>query len=185
MEDSRIIELFFTEPERAVKNLSCKYGRNCRKIAFHILNDPEEAGECVNEVCSGLRNNIPAQMPDQLSTYIFRVTRKAALKRHCCNAAKRGKSCYDLSLSELGECIPLPGKDSDVCTEDELTGYIEDFLDMLRRKNRIMFVKRYWFAEPVKTIAEEFDMTEKHTSAKLYRIRKKLKAYLEKREVIL
>lgn len=185
MEDSKIIELFLADPERAVTRLSCKYGRSCRKIAFNILNNPEEAGECVNEACSDLRNGTFKQISDPLSTYIFRITRKKALKRYHSNMAKQGKRFYDIVLSELEECIPFPGQNTDICTEDELTGYIEDFLDMQRKRKRIMFVKRYWYAEPVKAIAEEFGMTERRTSAKLRRIRRKLKAYLEKRGVIL
>lgn len=36
MEDGKIIELFFARSERAVVELSNKYGRVCRKIAFNI-----------------------------------------------------------------------------------------------------------------------------------------------------
>lgn len=36
MDDGKIIELFFLRSEQAVTELSFKYGKICRKIAFNI-----------------------------------------------------------------------------------------------------------------------------------------------------
>ncbi|MDE6642339.1 MAG: sigma-70 family RNA polymerase sigma factor [Acetatifactor sp.] len=184
MEDSKIIELFLAGSEQAEIKLLRKYGRICREIAFCILNNREEAEECVNQACVEVWSSILKKTPDSLSTCICRITRNIALKKYCNNRSKRRISSYDVSFLELNECIPYPARDAESCTEYELTGYVEDFLDMLDKKSRVMFVKRYWYAEAVKTIAEEFGMTEKRASVKLLRVRKKLKMYLEKRSQV-
>lgn len=129
-------------------------------------------------------SSILKETQDSLSTCICRITRNIALKRYCNNRSKRRISSYDVSFWELNECMPSYARDAKLCGEYELTGYIEDSLDMMDKKNRIMFVRRYWYGEPVKTIAEEFGMTEKRASEKLLRVRKKLKTYLEKRSRI-
>lgn len=138
MEDNRIIELFFSRSEQAITELANKYGGAARKVALNILDNSQDAEECVNDAYLGAWNSIP------------------------------------------------PGTEkSRLSTEDNLTEIIENFLDTLDKKSRVMFVKRYWYAESLKVIAADFGVTENHISVKLLRIRKKMKAYLEKEGVVL
>lgn len=183
MDDSRIIELFFLRSEQAIAELSLRYGETCRKMAFHILNNLEDAEECVNDAYMGTWNSIPPHKPDSLCGYVCKITRNIALKRYRYNTAKKRNSFYDISLSELEDCIPSAAQDGVCGTEEELTEVIECFLDSLDRKSRVMFVKRYWYAEPMAAIAAAFGMTENHVAVKLLRIRNKLKMYLEKKGV--
>lgn len=185
MEDSRIIELFFSRSEQAISELAYKYGKVCRKIAVNILNNVEDAEECVNDAYLGAWNSIPPQKPNPLVTYICKITRNVALKKYRYNTAKRRNGYYDISLSELEECIPSARQDTASCTGEELTKVIENFLNTLDKKSRVMFVKRYWYAESVKEIAEEFGVTENSISVKLLRIREKLRKYLIREGVIL
>lgn len=185
MEDGKIIELFFARSERAVVELSNKYGRVCRKIAFNILNNLQDAEECVNDAYLGAWNSIPPQNPNPLVTYICRITRNIALKKYRYDTAKRRNGYYDISLSELEECIPSDPQGISSGTEEELTKVIENFLSSLDKKSRVMFIKRYWYVESVKVMAKEFGMTENSVSVKLLRIREKLKRHLEKEGIVL
>lgn len=184
MDDSKIIELFFLRSEQAVIELSSKYGEICIKIAFNILNNLEDAEECVNDTYMGTWNSIPPQKPIPLSTYVCKIARNIALKRYRYNTAKKRNSFYDISLSELEDCIPSAAQNTVSSTEEDLTEIIEHFLDSLDKKSRIMFVKRYWYAESIAAIATEFDMTENHVAVRLLRTRNKMKTYLEKKGVI-
>ena len=87
-------------------------------------------------------------------------------------AAKRN-SYYDVSLAELEECIPA-AQEQEPWEEQEVTKVLERFLRELDTGNRVMFVKRYWYAESVAQIAETFGMKENSVSVKLMRLRKKL-----------
>lgn len=184
MDDSKIIELFFLRSEQAIVELAYKYGRICRKIAFNILNNSEDAEECVNDAYLGAWNNIPPQTPNPLVTYICKITRNIALKKYRYNTTRKRNGFYDISLSELEECIPSAQQDIVSCTEEELTKVIENFLEILDKKSRIMFIKRYWYAESIKSIAVEFGVTENYVSVKLLRIREKLRKYLERRGIV-
>lgn len=185
MEDKRIIELFFLRSEQAITELAYKYGSTCKKIAYNILNNLEDADECVNDAYLGAWNSIPPQNPNPLVTYVCKITRNTALKRYRYNTAEKRNGYYAISLSELEECIPAAGKEVGCSAEEELVRAIEGFLSLLDKKSRVMFVKRYWYAEPVKAIAEDFGMTENHVAVKLSRVREKLKKYLEKEGIIL
>lgn len=185
MEDDGIMELLFARSEQAIAELTRKYDRVCRRIAGHILNSAEDAEECVNDTWLAVWNNIPPATPDSLAAYVCKIARNQSLKKYRYNTAKRRNSFYDESLSELEECIPAQTGNTDSCTEEDLTVLIEDFLDSLDHKSRILFLKRYWYAEPVSSIAEEFRMTENHVSVRMCRIRAKLRTYLEKKGVSL
>ena len=48
---------------------------------------------------------------------------------------------------------------------------------------RVIFMRRYWFADSYKDIAEFVGLSEKNISVRLTRIRQKMKSYLAEREV--
>ena len=106
MEDREIIRLLFERSEGAISALSQKYGALCFQIADGILNDRQDAEECVNDAWLGAWNSIPPQTPDPLRAYICRIARNCALKRLRANSALKRGSRFEVSLSELEDCIP-------------------------------------------------------------------------------
>ena len=56
---------------------------------------------------------------------------------------------------------------------------ISDFLNQQKLRNQQLFVRRYYAADSLETLAEEFDMSENSIAAVLLRMRKKLAAYLD------
>ena len=49
MEDSQIINLYYSRNEQAITESDRKYGPLCRRISFNILSVKEDAEECVND----------------------------------------------------------------------------------------------------------------------------------------
>ena len=105
MEDQQIIRLFFERSEQAITELSRKYGALCFQIADNILDDPQDAEECVNDAWLGAWNSIPPQRPDPLRAYICRIVRNLSLKKLRANSALKRSSRFEVSLSELEDCI--------------------------------------------------------------------------------
>ena len=81
-------------------------------------------------------------------------------------------------------CISANSLDEQLAA-GELSAQINAFLAALRRDDRVMFVRRYWFAQPLSEIADAFGTTENNVSVRLGRIRRKLHTYLERKEVTL
>jgi len=179
MDDRQIIVLFYERSEQAITELSKKYGDLCFKIAINILNDAQDAEECVNDAYLGTWNSIPPQNPDPLRAYLCRIVRNLALKKLRTNTALKRGSRLEVSLSELENCIPDNSFDEQLSAK-ELTAQLNAFLSTLHRDDRVMFLKRYWFAEPLSEIAKTFGITEHNASVRLGRIRKKLHQYLNK-----
>ena len=79
MEDAGIIELFFERSEQGIRELDIKYGKACRKLSYNIVNDRQDAEECVNDAYLGAWNAIPPVKPDPLLTYICKIVRNISL----------------------------------------------------------------------------------------------------------
>ena len=179
MDDRQIIALFYERSEQAITELSKKYGDLCFKIAINILNNPQDAEECVSDAYLGVWNSIPPQNPAPLRAYLCRIVRNLALKKLRTNTALKRGSQLEVSLSELENCLPDNSFDEQLSAK-ELTAQLNAFLSTLHRDDRVMFIKRYWFAEPLSEIAKIFGITEHNASVRLSRIRKKLHQYLNK-----
>lgn len=183
MEDSRIIALLWARAESAIEALARKYGARLHRIAMNILGDHHDAEECVNDTYLALWNTIPPQRPDPLVAYACRVSRNTALTRLRNDTALRRCNDYDLSLDELAPCIPAPSLE-EALDARALGRAINAFLGTVSQDSRIIFLRRYWFGDSVKEIAESLSMTENAVSVRLNRTRNKLKAYLMKEELL-
>jgi len=180
MEDERIIQLFWERKEDAIEELNQKYGAICTKVAHNILNNHQDAEECVNDAYLGAWNSIPPERPNPLRTYICRIVRNLAIKKYHANRAKKRDSSYDVALEELESCIPATGSVEEVWNAKEVARNIDDFLEHLDSENRILFVRRYWYAESVSDLARLFQISNHNVTVRLSRIREKLKVHLLK-----
>lgn len=179
MEDNTIIRLFWERSECAIESLSAKYGRLVRQISANILANEEDALECVNDTWLGVWNAIPPARPEKLMPYVCQIARNISLKRHRDNTAKRRDSRGDLPIAELEDCLPGPSVE-EIWSARELGRTIDRFLDTQETENRVIFLRRYWFSDPVSEIAARMGMSENQISVRLSRMKKRLKAYLAK-----
>ena len=183
MDDKKIIELFFARKESAIRETALKYGDFIRCIALNITGIREDAEECENDTYLKLWNSIPPECPEFFKAYIGKITRNTALSLYRKNkAAKRSCGVYVL-LSELEECIPDP-----VSVEDEVDGnflarIVSDWLYTLSEEQRAVFIKRYWYGEAVKAIAQQLKASPSEISSLLFSLRKKLKRELAEKGV--
>lgn len=182
MEDKKIIDLFFERSENAIKELDLKYGKLFFNLSNNIVNNKQDAEECVNDAYLGAWNTIPPQKPNPLLSYICRIVRNISIKSYWKN---KKHSSYAISLDELEPFICGNSVTESEIEVKELTRIIEKFLDTLSKENRIIFIKRYWFCDSYKDIAEYMGFSEKNISVRLARIRQKLKKHLIEMEVLL
>ena len=184
MNDERIIELFFERSEQAIKALDGKYGKVCHSLSFKIMNNHQDAEECVNDSYLGTWNAIPPAKPNPLLAFVCKIVRNISLKRYEQNTAAKRNSYYDVAMEELEDCLASTTTIEEEIAERELTKIIESFLDSLSKENRVIFLRRYWFSDTYADIAKQVGLTENNVSVRLTRIRKELREYLLEREVI-
>lgn len=183
LEDSKIIKLFFERSDQAIIELSNKYGAVCSKIAFNILGNKQDVEECVNDAYFGAWNTIPPQNPSPLLSYVCRIVRNLAVKRYHTNTAVKRNSIYDVALDELEDCFPSSVSVEEGFNAKETASIIDGFLKTLDKKNRIIFVRRYWYSDSISDLAELFQTSSHNISVRLSRTREKLKKHLIKEGV--
>lgn len=186
MKDIEIVELYWNRDETAITATANTYSSYCYSIAYNILNNKEDAEECINDTWLGAWNSIPPQRPEQLSTYLGKLTRNFALNRYKLqNAQKRCANQVALALSELDGCIPSQQNIEQVLDEMALVSALNKFLYAQPRTERNIFVGRYWYLYSIRELAEGYRMRESKVTSLLYRMRKKLKLHLEKEGIFL
>lgn len=186
MNDSEIVGLYFARSDQALTAASEKYAHYCQSIAMNILNDPQDAEECVNDAFLRAWNSIPPHKPERLSTFLGIITRNLSISKFKQrNAQKRGGGEIPLALSELNECIPDSNNPEKESESAEISTAINAFLETLPTFQRTVFVRRYWYLTPVKEIARMTDTSESKIKSMLMRTRSKLKIHLEKEGITL
>ena len=180
-DDTKIIELFFARSEQAIKELDNKYGKICRSLSYNIVGNRQDAEECVNDAYLGAWNSIPPARPSPLLTYIVKIVRNISLKIYQRENVAKRNSRYTIALEEIEACIADRKTVEDDIEAKELARIIEDFLDTLTPENRVIFMRRYWFSDSYRDIAEFVGLSEKNVSVRLTRIRGKMKQYLTER----
>lgn len=181
MEDERIIQLFESRDEAAIREAREKYGRYCGKIAANLLPDRRDAEECVQDALLGAWNAIPPERPRVLQAYLGKLTRSAALnKLRAQLAQKRGGGAKPTALEELEECVPDRARAEDRLEARELAGAIDAFLDGLPETDRRIFLRRYWYFDDVKSIAARFGFSQSKVKMTLKRRRDELAKALRK-----
>ncbi len=183
IKDEAIIELFFARSEQAIRELELQYGRLLRALSQNIVNNRQDAEECVSDAYLGAWNAIPPARPDPLLTYLCKIVRNLSLKRYWQNRAAKRSGAYTAALEEIEACIAGPNTVETEIEAKELARSIERFLDTLTAENRVIFMRRHWFSDSYQEIAGRIGLSEKAVSVRLARIRRKLKQYLTEREV--
>ena len=182
MLDEDIIHLYWERNEEAISETASKYGSYLHKIANNILNNHEDSEECVNDTYNKAWNSIPPSRPNSLSAFLGKITRNLSINRYKeLRAQKRRSDQTDLILDEIGEIASDGEGPEDKAIEQALIKAINDFLADLPKDKRIMFVRRYWYADDLKQIATRLNTSENNISVTLKRIRTKLNGYLTER----
>ncbi len=159
IDDEKIIELFFKRDQQAIRELDIKYGKICHNLSYNIVNSRQDAEECVNDAYLGAWNAIPPVHPNPLLSYIVKIVRNISLKIYWRKTVE------------------------DEIEARELARIIEAFLDTLTEKQRIIFMRRYAYADTYADIAKRVGISEKNVSVRLTLIRQKMKQYLIEQEV--
>jgi RNA polymerase sigma-70 factor (ECF subfamily) len=96
--------VFFERSERAISEIAKKYNRYCHRVSYNILQNHEDADECVNGTFLRVWNAIPPAHPQKLSAFLVKITRNLSLNMYQKNhAAKRGMGQVELAWEELEE----------------------------------------------------------------------------------
>lgn len=184
MTDQEIISLYRQRREDAIAATEEKYGSYCYAIAYHILRNEGEAKECVNDGYLALWQAIPPGCPEHLKAFLGKTVRNLALNREkLSHRKKRGSGQAELLLSELEESIPAVVSVEQGAEDRVIVQCLEKFLYAQPEEKRMVFLRRYWYADSLREIARAYRMSEGKVKSMLFRMREELRDTLTKEGV--
>lgn len=181
MDDNRIVDLYLLRNEAAIKETSDKYGNRLRSLSYEIVDDLQTAEECENDTYMEAWDSIPPHEPrSYFYSFLARITRHISLNR-CRDRSRLKRSAYICELSsEMEQCIPAPNDATCRIERAELARAINGFLARLDADKRNVFLRRYWFLDPIPAISKRYGYSESKIKSMLFRSRNQLREYLLK-----
>ena len=164
MEDSKILELYWSRDEQAIAETRASYGLPLLTLANRILSSREDSEETVSDTYLRAWQTIPPERPKDFLAFLRRICRNLAFDRLDWNrAAKRNPELNRLSLKET----------------------LERFLRQLPKESRGIFLRRYLYGDSVGEIAQRYAIGESKVKMQLHRTREKLRRFLEQEGIAL
>ena len=182
MDDHRIVALYWERDPRALAETQQKYSGYLHRITHNILQNEQDAQECVNDTYLRAWNAIPPHRPQRLCAFLGKIARHLALDRYTANTAhKRGGGTTATLLEEWRDCLP----DTAGQVEDEVAiqETISRFLQGLSAQHRRLFIRRYWYGDSINDLVATFGGSESRIKTQLLRTRQELKEFLEKENI--
>ena len=179
MTDDQIIDLYWSRNEQAISCTDHIYGNRLLNLSGRILNSREDSEECVSDTYMKAWQTIPPQRLTYFFAYLAKICRHMAYgKLDWDNALKRKAEVVSLS-EELQLCIPDRGWERKLEGE-EIGHLLNEFLAVLPKESRMIFLRRYWYAESIAEIANQYSISQSKVKTSLHRTRERLRVYLEK-----
>ncbi|MBQ7500670.1 MAG: sigma-70 family RNA polymerase sigma factor [Clostridia bacterium] len=180
MNDAELVEGLFGRDEDVIGEIKRRYKDYCLYIARNILSNEEDAEECLNDVLLAAWNSIPPNRPKNLRTYLGKIMRESAIDRLRINKAGKRTAPGDvLPLDEFDFMIGSCGVQKDV-ESAELSGMINFFLGTLKDNERNIFIRRYWYFDPIESICTRYGFGKGKVKMTLKRTRDRLADFLKK-----
>lgn len=181
IEDEKIIDLYWARSEDAISETDKKYRKQCMYVANNILNNISDCEECLNDTYMTAWNKMPPERPGFLAAFLCKIIRNHSIKKYdYFHRSKRNKQA-EISIEELGECITASDITEEKYYEKETVRALNEFLGLLSKEKRVIFIRRYWFYDSYSQIAEQCGGSEDSIKMSLSRMRQKLREFLEER----
>lgn len=134
--------------------------------------------EDIDEICSDVFFNL-WQHRDNIDTNIGFRTYLAAISRNAVKNRLRNLIPYGGNIDDLE--IPDIGSVEERAELNETMRCLDEALETLSEKQRMIFQRYFFYGEKTSDIAETFGLTESSVRCEISRIRTKLRNYLTKR----
>ena len=181
MEDAKIVELYLQRDESAISSTAEAYGTRLRQISMNIVCDSRTAEECENDTYLQAWNTIPPNEPRNfLFAFLARIIRHISID--CCRYRERlCRAGYVQELSAELQCCIAGNEDVESRMDAIVLGEsISAFLRTQPVLIRNVFIRRYWYLDPIEKICRRYSISQSKAKSILFRCRNNLRIHLVK-----
>ncbi len=183
MTDREIVERLLARDEKGIQEVRKQYGKQLRGIAKNLGLRKEDAEEIENDTLLAAWNSIPPHAPyTYLPSFLSKIARDYSVNRiKQYGRQKRSAVLVELSR-EMEEC--LPASEETALEARQISDAVSAFLRTVSSEQRKVFLRRYWFFDSPEAIARHYGMTSGKVRSMLFRLREKLRVYLQKEGIV-
>lgn len=174
MDHDELITALREHRDNAMERFQTAFTPLLRYIISPILPDERDQEECLSDIQLQVWNGMESFNPSRasLTTWLTHIARNAALNRRRANERRR----EDISLEET---MPDGGDSPEQSAiRAETAKELWNAVAKLRRRDRELFLRKYYYYQPTAQIAAELGLTVRAVEGRLYRIRKHLQTEL-------
>lgn len=174
MEDVQLIRALQTRQDGVMEQFQTAYTPLLRYIIAPILPDERDREECLSDVLLRVWNSIGTFDPGKaaLTTWLTHLTRNVALNRRRSNERLQEGGALDEAMPDAAD-----GPEQSLL-KAEAAQALWASVGQLGRRERDLFLRKYYYYQPTAQIAAECGLTVRAVEGKLYRIRKQLREEL-------
>lgn len=181
--EQKIVELLAAGDERGIELMAEHYEKLIRYIAVTILGNRETSvEECINDVYLKMWKHGAEYDYQKASfrTYLKAITRNTAL-----NYLRKLRRLEELEGMDESDTIQSEYIDYSQNVEQQMifqeeVDALNRVLGTLRKKDKELVLRRFYYLQSTRQIAEAMDMSENAVDSKLSRLRKKIRRCYEK-----
>jgi RNA polymerase sigma-70 factor (ECF subfamily) len=158
----------------ALEEFHRRFAPLLRYIIAPILPDERDREECLSDIQLQVWDAIESYDPDRasLTTWLTHLARNAALNRRRGNSRRGEDGCLDETVPDAGD---TPEQSA---IRRETTKALWDAVGRLGRRDRELFLRKYYYYQSTAQISSELGLTDRAVEGRLYRIRKRLQEEL-------
>ena len=121
-----------------------------------------------------------ASAPAKLLVHVLRENHPKSFSQYA-QAQQCSKTVAAMAdaLDELRECAVSQSELEQIEDRKLIVAVLNQFLSSLPKRDRVVFVRRYWYFAPISEIAREYGLSQSNAKTILSRARAKLKTALE------
>lgn len=181
MTDRQLLKLYDVDLNEATIMLQNQYYGLCYSVAYRILQNHEDAQECVNDVLFRCSKKFLEEKPRSIQAYLRVVTRNQAMDRYRrrCSLRRGGGVCTPVYEEGCHGEDPTEA----LCDQMVLRSCLGGYLDSRRPEERQLFLRRYRDQRKIGELSEEFLLSESCIKLRLMRMRRGLRESLEENGV--
>lgn len=174
MEDARLVQALQARQNGAMEQFQTAYTPLLRYIIAPILDDERDREECLSDVLLRVWDAIGAFDPKRaaLTTWLTHLARNAALNRRRDNQRRREGGSLEETVPDSAD-----GPEQSLLRA-EAAQALWAAVGRLDRRDRELFLRKYYYYQPTAQIAAESGLTLRAVEGRLYRVRSRLREEL-------
>lgn len=175
--DLELVEKFQKGEEQAFNQLVLRYQKKIYDLVYRMIRNNEDALDLAQEVFVKAYHNLKDfKRESAFYTWLYRIALNLSF-----NHARQKKIRSFVSLFDMGDTLPAKNNPAEDLQQNQISVAIDKAVLTLPKKQRSVFVLRYYDQMPYKQMSEVLGKTEGSLKASYFqalkKMQKQLKAY--------